>query len=88
MCECKMLGARYNVTGARKIVGIHSSTMLCESKQARKENVFAECKGVRIRKRVRNSFSRDEAGTCSNYVGEVRFSNSYIHVAAKKRNLY
>lgn len=50
--------------------------------------IFEQCKRTRTQKRVKNGFSRDEAGTCSNYVGEVRFSNSYIHVAAKKRNLY
>lgn len=28
------------------------------------KHIFEECKGVRVRKRVRNRFSTDEAGTC------------------------
>ena len=34
--------------------------------------VFAECKGTRIKKRVRNTFSREEMGTCPQVLHAVR----------------
>lgn len=36
------------------------------------KNVFRECQGQRIRKRVRNTFSREEMGTCPQSVYGVR----------------
>lgn len=52
------------------------------------QSIFNTCKGVRIRKRAHNSFSKEEAGTCGNCIRVNRFSGSYITVVTKSRNLY
>lgn len=87
----KVLGAKWkDVAPKRKLsCGVSCSTMMHKgSDKVKSENVFAICKGVRIQKRVRNSFSRDEAGTCGYMMRTLRFEGSYITKCVKSRNLY
>lgn len=87
----KVLGAKWKDDAPKKKIccGVSCSTMMHKGNtKVKSENVFAVCKGVRMRKRVRNSFSRDEAGTCGTYVHTIRFENSYITKVCKSRNLY
>lgn len=51
-------------------------------------NAFEIGKGVRIRKRAKNTFSKEEAGTCGTYIATKRFSNSRLTCVCKSRNLY
>ena len=51
-------------------------------------NIFAECKTERTQKRVRNTWSSEQAGTCGSYTHTIRFENSYITKVCKSRNLY
>ena len=48
-------------------------------------NAFEIGKGVRIRKRAKNTFSKEEAGTCGTYVRTMRFENSYTTKVCKSR---
>ena len=36
--------------------------------------IFAMCKGERTRKKAKNAFSKEEAGTCGNIIVTKRFS--------------
>ena len=68
----------------------------CESYQKRMkrleaedgERMFQTCKGSRNAKKARNTFSREEAGTIGQTLREKRFSNSYIHITFKTKNIY
>lgn len=40
----------------------------------------------RPRKKAKNSFSREEAGTCGTITCTKRFTGSYIHVVYKRHN--
>ena len=51
-------------------------------------NAFEIGKGVRTKKKVRNTCYREEAGTCGTYVHTMRFENSYITKVCKSRNMY
>lgn len=51
-------------------------------------NAFEIGKGVRTKKKARNTCYREEAGTCGTYVHTMRFENSYITKVCKSRNLY
>ena len=51
-------------------------------------NAFEIGKGVRIRKRAKNTFSKEEAGTCGTYIATKRFSNSRLTCVCKSRNMY
>lgn len=51
-------------------------------------NAFEIGKGVRTKKKARNTCYREEAGTCGTYVRTIRFENSYITKVCKSRNLY
>ena len=51
-------------------------------------NAFEIGKGVRTKKKARNTCYREEAGTCGTYVRTMRFENSYITKVCKSRNLY
>ena len=58
------------------------------SRLQNERNIFEECKTHRPQRKYRNRLSSEKAGTCSRtYITDVRFGNSYIHVATKKRNL-
>lgn len=52
------------------------------------KHVPAICKGVRITKRVKNKFSKEEMGTIGNYVAVVRWDNSYITKACYRKKLW
>ena len=51
-------------------------------------NAFEIGKGVRIRKRAKNTFSKEEAGTCGTYIATKRFQNSRLTCVCKSRNMY
>ena len=51
-------------------------------------NAFEIGKGVRIRKRVKNTFSKEEFGTCGTYITTKRFANSRLTCVCKSRNFY
>ena len=51
-------------------------------------NAFEISKGVRTKKKARNTCYREEAGTCGTYVRTMRFDNSYITKVCKSRNMY
>lgn len=51
-------------------------------------NAFEIGKGVRTKKKARNTCYREEAGTCGTYVRTMRFENSYITKVCKSRNMY
>lgn len=50
--------------------------------------IFEQCKRTRIQKRVKNTFSSEQAGTRGSYTHTIRFENSYITKVCKSRNLY
>jgi hypothetical protein len=50
--------------------------------------IFEQCKRTRTQKRVKNTFSSEQAGTCGTYVRTVRFENSYITKVCKSRSMY
>lgn len=52
------------------------------------ERMFQTCKGCRTAKKARNTFSREEAGTIGQTLREKRFTNSYMHVTYKTKNIY
>ena len=88
MCD-HVLGSRFNVTTKRKEFGVCSSMMMQERVQVRaKENIFAAGKTSRISKRVHNTWSSEQAGTCGTIMHEARFENSYIHITCKSRKKY
>jgi hypothetical protein len=51
-------------------------------------NAFEIGKGTRIRKRAKNTFSKEEFGTCGTYITTKRFSNSRLTCVCKSRNIY
>lgn len=51
-------------------------------------NAFDICKGARTQKRVRNTWSTEQAGTCGSYTHTMRFDNSYITKVCKSRNMF
>lgn len=50
--------------------------------------MFEQCKRERTRKRVRNTWSSEQAGTCGCITYDARFENSYIHIVCKGRKKY
>lgn len=88
MCDY-VLGSRFNVTTKRKEFGVCSSTIMQNSVHVHaKENIFAAGKTERTRKRVHNTWSSEQAGTCGTITHEARFENSHIHVVCKGRKKY
>lgn len=85
-----VLGSRYNVDYKSRNVGVHSSTSIsCNvERKGRRENIFAECKGTRTQKRVRNTWSTEQAGRIGTVTVTRRFSGSHISVACKAQNVY
>lgn len=87
-----LLGSRYKLEPRRKrnIVGVCSSVgAMPEYEPARPETeryIFAMCKGERTRKKAKNAFSKEEAGTCGNIIVTKRFSNSRLTCVCKTRN--
>ena len=52
-------------------------------------NIFATCKVQRTNKgKVKNRFSREEAGVCGMYTRTNRFPNSYITIVTKSNKIY
>lgn len=88
MCD-HVLGSRFNVTTNRKEFASCSSTMVqrCEHVH-QKENAFAVSRTARPIKRVRNTWSSEQAGTCGCITYDARFENSYIHIVCKGRKKY
>ena len=86
MCKYSVVASRFK-TDYRKESCVRSSTML-EHVRAnhRSENVFEMCKGRRMRKRVHNDWSTEDAGRGgASCVHENRFAGSYIHVVSRSR---
>jgi hypothetical protein len=50
--------------------------------------IFEQCKHTRTQKRVKNTFSSEQAGTCGSYTRTMRFENSYITKVCKSRSMY
>lgn len=71
---------------------IRERQQACYEKRMRdldmEKHIFEECKGVRIRKRVRNSFSSEQAGKIGIITHEVRTQGTYGHVVCKSRNWF
>lgn len=59
-----------------------------KSNHRRPKHLLSTCKGVRTQKRVKNKFSKEEAGTIGNYVGVMRWDNSYITKACYRKKLW
>lgn len=88
MCDY-VLGSRFNVTTKRKESYAYGSTIMQNSLHVHaKENIFATCKTTRTRKRIRNTWSSEQAGTCGCITYDARFENSYIHIVCKGRKKY
>ena len=51
-------------------------------------NAFEIGKGKRMQKKVHNTFSKEEFGTCGTYIATKRFANSRLTCVCKSRNLY
>ena len=51
-------------------------------------DIYVQCKHQRTQKRVRNTFSTDEAGTVGMCMRTKRFAGSYIHVCTKGQKKY
>ena len=51
-------------------------------------HVFDMCKGTRTQKRVKNTWSKEQAGTCGTYIATKRFANSRLTCVCKSRSLY
>lgn len=52
-------------------------------------NAFDICKGTRTQKRVKNTWSKEQTGTCGTYIATKRFSNSRLTCVCKSsRTLY
>ncbi len=51
------------------------------------KGVFKECQTCRTRKKVKNSASKEEAGTIGSYVATKRFSGSYITCTYKSKRI-
>ncbi len=87
-----LLGSRYNKEPRRKnVMGIYSSfgMTMPETQPTRPETeryIFATCKGERTRKKAKNTFSKEEAGTCGNIIVTKRFRNSRLTCVCKTRN--
>jgi CO dehydrogenase nickel-insertion accessory protein CooC1 len=50
--------------------------------------IFEQCKHTRTQKRAKNTFSKEEFGTCGTYIATKRFLNSRLTCVCKSRNLY
>lgn len=73
--------ARYNC--AQRAARSYAKRVEALSEEKR---IFEACKTARPKKKDRNKFSREEAGTCGTITCTKRFSNSYIHVTYKRYN--
>ena len=85
-----VLGSRYNIDYKSRNVGVYSSTSTsCNvERKGRRENIFAECKVSCSRKRVRNTWSTEQAGRVGMVTVTRRFAGSRISVVCKTRNVY
>lgn len=85
-----VLGSRYNVDYKKRNVGVYSSTSTsCNvERKGRHENIFAECKQARTQKRVRNTWSSEQAGRIGMVTVTRRFASSSISVVCKTQNVY
>ena len=86
-----ILGSRYNrEPRKRNVMGIYSSVGIAmpepEPRPETERYIFAMCKGERTRKKAKNAFSKEEAGTCGNIIVTKRFSNSRLTCVCKTRN--
>lgn len=50
--------------------------------------IFEQCKRTRTRKRVKNTFSREEAGTCGTHITIKRWDNSRLTCVCKSSRIY
>lgn len=85
-----VLGSRYNVDYKKRNVGVYSSTSTsCNvERKGRRENIFAECKVSCSRKRVRNTWSSEQAGRIGMVTIDVRSHATHGHVVCKTRNMF
>lgn len=88
----KLLGSCYNEPKrkSKNVMGIRSGFgMIMSEPQPMRETeryIFAMCKGERTRKKAKNTFSKEEAGTCGNIIVTKRFRNSRLTCVCKTRN--
>lgn len=78
--------ARVNCRQCLLALGVDPNTG--RSNHRGSKHVPSICKGVRTQKRVKNKFSKEEMGTIGNYVGVVRWDNSYITKACYRKKLW
>lgn len=50
--------------------------------------IFEQCKRQRTQKRVRNSFSREEAGTCGSAIVTIRKSCTHTHQVCRTKRVF
>lgn len=74
--------AIYNVN-TRKQESYNKRMRALDCEQA----IFEQCKRERTQKRVRNTFSRDEAGTCSLTTSTRRFATSQTFVEKRGKSV-
>lgn len=67
---------------------LHQERRAQKSSTTDERHIFDMCKGRRTKKRVKNGWSSEQAGTCGSYTHTMRFENSYITKVCKSRNLY
>ena len=62
----------------------------CINESRRRVNarkIFNECKGERMRKRVHNTYSHEEAGTCGSMLVTIRNNNTHTSQVCRTINL-
>ena len=87
-----LLGSRFNKEPrrSRNLMGMRSSFGIDapEFERTRPEterHIFAMCKGERTRKKAKNGFSKEQAGSIGNTIVTKRFSNSRLTCVCKSR---
>lgn len=86
-----VLGSRFNEPPKRRQMGVYSSVGKGESVPARMrpeniERTIGSFCARPSRRRVRNPYSREEAGTIGNIIVTKRFSNSRLTCVCKTHN--
>lgn len=80
--------ARKRARTTLRVLGVNPYTGKVERRRAMSGS-FHDAKGKRPPKRkVQNKFSKEEMGTIGNYVGTVRWDNSYITKACYRKKMW
>ena len=80
--------ARKRARTTLRVMGVNPYTGKVERRRAMSAS-FHDAKGKRPSKRkVQNKFSKEEMGTIGNYVGVMRWDNSYITKACYRKKMW